>query len=213
MSNDFNIKITGEWNFGNDKNIPENDETKKAADGLKTAFDGSADGKKMADIFKDGKVSNEEAELIMMEFEDEGITGLDDFDINDKEIQKFLKDRGVKDEALEAATKNMQTVISNIADSFKDAHKTTSVNEDYKAVTDIYTTDANTKTLAPAKDKGTQSVVFDETNKSAQTTIQDLIQDAYDFDAIFSVKDFPQFYETDNKGNIQIWINWRYLCT
>lgn len=75
MSDDFNIKITGNWDFDNKKEIPEDETTKKAIDGLKDAFGDSETGKTLANMFKDGKINNKEAELVMMEFEDEGILG------------------------------------------------------------------------------------------------------------------------------------------
>ena len=90
MSDDFNIKITGNWDFDNKKEIPEDETTKKAIDGLKDAFGNSETGKTLANMFKDGKINNKEAELVMMEFEDEGILGLDDFTVEGKEIEKFL---------------------------------------------------------------------------------------------------------------------------
>ncbi len=44
MSDDFNIKITGNWDFDNKKEIPEDETTKKAIDGLKDAFGDSETG-------------------------------------------------------------------------------------------------------------------------------------------------------------------------
>ncbi len=147
MSDDFNIKITGNWDFDNKKEIPEDETTKKAIDGLKDAFGNSETGKTLANMFKDGKINNKEAELVMMEFEDEGILGLDDFTVEGKEIEKFLKSKGVSDENLEAAAKNIQTVVSQIANTYQEANKTSSIKENYKAVTDIFTTDGKTRHL------------------------------------------------------------------
>ncbi len=203
MSDDFNIKITGNWDFDNKKEIPEDETTKKAIDGLKDAFGNSETGKTLANMFKDGKINNKEAELVMMEFEDEGILGLDDFTVEGKEIEKFLKSKGVSDENLEAAAKNIQTVVSQIANTYQEANKTSSIKENYKAVTDIFTTDGKTQTLKPGADNDVQTVMYDKDITGPQKkTIVDLIQDGYNFGDTFSVKDFPQFYEQDEKGNV-----------
>ncbi len=202
-NNDFNIKITGNWEFDNGKSIPENNETKKAIKELGNSFSGTGDNDDMLKAFQDGKITQDEAELIMMQFETNGITGLDDFNIEDEEIRQFLTKRGVDEGKLEEATQNMQTVLTNIVNTYKEGNKTTSVNENYKAVTDIYTTDAKTTTLAPKEDSASQSVVFDKDKTGPQkTTVEDLIKNAFDFETVFDVKNFPQFYEQDEEGNL-----------
>ncbi len=64
---------------------------KKLLMGSKDAFGNSETGKTLANMFKDGKINNKEAELVMMEFEDEGILGLDDFTVEGKRNRKIFE--------------------------------------------------------------------------------------------------------------------------
>ncbi len=184
------IRITGNWDFDNNKKIDPKD------------YDAANLAKlKNTELFKKGKVDfsdgidKSEAEYIMMEFEKEGLVDFDDFDINDADIKSFLKNQGYQ--ATNAQVKEMKSVVNSIANTYMDANQTANVGEQYTSVQDIYLTGGNAGAnvaVGPSKidpkniNGNTQTITAPGVNKTNSpqqgSTLQELINNAYALDEV-----------------------------
>lgn len=170
------IKITGNWDFDNKKNV---EKTDYKSDGL------TVNNKKLIDNvnLKDG-IDAKEAENIMMAFEDDGLVDFDDFDINDKDIKQFLSNRGIKD-ATDKQIESMKSVVNAIASTYQEENKTSGTKENYKEVTDIYlVTSTEDISITPNKFKDGQVHSITPSDKKDGVTLDDFINEAYDFNKI-----------------------------
>ena len=190
MSDGF--RITGNWDFDGKKKIDKDD------------FDASKISSKNNDLYKKGKVDfsdgidKDEAQYIITEFENEGLIDFDDFDIDDADIKKFLKNQGFKNVTNEQI-KNMRSVVESIADTYMDANDTAKPTEQYTSVQDIYLTNGGKTgniTVSPSKidpkNGNIQTISEPGTNKGNDplkgSSLNELINNAYSLEDLAKEK-------------------------